>query len=58
MKVQSVRIGLSASGLVLAVAAIALNDTRLTWAAIGVLVVAVALRLLARRAKRTNGDST
>ncbi|HET9065920.1 MAG TPA: hypothetical protein VFN22_08910 [Gemmatimonadales bacterium] len=41
----------SGVGVVLAVLAIAADDTRLTWAAIGVLAVAVALRFGVRREK-------
>jgi hypothetical protein len=36
-------------GLGLAIAAVATNDKRLTWAAIAALVVALAIRLILRR---------
>ena len=49
MRIRALKLGLSVAGLVLAVAAIALDDTRLTWGAIAVLAVAVVLRFIGRR---------
>jgi hypothetical protein len=43
------RIAASLCGILLAVAAVATNDKRLAWAAIGVLVVAFVIRLIVRR---------
>ena len=44
-----IRIGVALAGLILAIVAIARDDPRFTWLAIGVLAVALALRLLDRR---------
>ncbi|MDX2207059.1 MAG: hypothetical protein SFU57_05405 [Gemmatimonadales bacterium] len=49
MKLQQLRLGLSAAGLALAVAAIATDTPWLIWAAIGVLTVSLGLRLIQRR---------
>lgn len=49
MNLDRVRLGLSAAGLCLAVAAIALDERWLVWAAIGVLAVSLAARLIAGR---------
>lgn len=46
---QRVKLGLSAAGLLLAIAAIALDDQRLTWVAIGALTVSVAMRFWGRK---------
>ncbi len=48
MTYRRVKLGLSFAGLLLAIAAIAFNDTRLTWVAIGALAVSVAMRFLGR----------
>lgn len=47
-----IRIGLSAGGLGLAVAAIALNLPWLVWAAISVLMVSLVMRLMQRRQQK------
>jgi hypothetical protein len=49
MRFRALKLGLSVAGLALAVVAIAINDTRLTWGAIAVLAVAVALRFIGGR---------
>ena len=49
------RLAFAALGFVLAFASIALNDSWLGWAAIAVLLVSLAARLLTR--KRENGNS-
>jgi hypothetical protein len=46
--IPKIRLGLSALGLVLAIAAIATENRNITWAAIGVLAAAVGLRFLPR----------
>ncbi len=45
---QRVKLGLSFAGLLLAIAAIALDDQRLTWVAIGALTVSVGMRFWRR----------
>lgn len=44
------RVGFSLAGLLVVVAAIARNDTRLMWVAIGLLGASVVVRLALRRA--------
>lgn len=51
MTLPQLRVGLSAAGLALAVAAIALDISWLVWAAIGVLTVSLGVRLMQRRGK-------
>jgi uncharacterized membrane protein YfcA len=48
------RIGLAIAGFVLALLSVALDDHRLAWAAIAVLVTFLLIRLLRRR--RANGN--
>ena len=54
MTVNQVRLGLSLSGMVVAVVAIMLNDRRIVWGAIALLAASLLLRLLARQ-RRPNG---
>ena len=49
MKLNQVRLGLSLSGMVVAVVAIMLNDRRVVWGAITLLAASLLLRLIARR---------
>jgi hypothetical protein len=53
--VNLVRVGFALAGFVLAVISIALNDVRLGWAAIAVLLISVFARLTLR--KRTGATS-
>jgi hypothetical protein len=49
VNINRVRLGLSISGMVLAVAAIMLNDRRVIWGAIALLAASLILRLVQRR---------
>ena len=49
MNVNRIRLGLSLTGMVVAVLAIMLNDRRLVWGAIAVLGASLLLRLVVRR---------
>ena len=49
MNVNRIRLGLSLTGMVVAVLAIMLNDRRLVWGAVGVLAASLLLRVVARR---------
>ena len=49
MSPLAIRMGLGVAGLLLAVVAIARDDPRFTWLAIGVLATALAMRILGRR---------
>lgn len=49
------RLGFALIGFVLALLSVALNDIRLGWAAIAVLLISVIARLILR--KRVNGNS-
>ena len=49
MNLHQVRLGLSLSGMVVAVVAIMLNDRRIVWGAIALLTASLLVRLLARR---------
>jgi hypothetical protein len=52
-----VRMGLALTGMALALAAVALNEGRLAWAAIVLLAAALIVRLLQRRGTdRGSGD--
>jgi hypothetical protein len=53
--VNNLRLGLAICGFVLALLGVALNDLRLAWAAIAVLLGSLILRLILR--KRGNGGS-
>lgn len=52
-----VRIALSLTGLLLAGLAVALDDRRLTWAALGVLGAALVMRFILPRLMRPKDDS-
>jgi Flp pilus assembly protein TadB len=52
MNVNKVRLGLSLSGMVVAVVAIMLNDRRVVWGAIALLAASLLLRLVAGRRRR------
>lgn len=49
MNLQALRLTLSLTGMLLAVAAIALDERILIWAAIGVLALSVIVRMMMRR---------
>ena len=49
MNLNRIRLGLSLTGMVVAVLAIMLNDRRLVWGAIAVLAGSLLLRAVARR---------
>jgi hypothetical protein len=49
MNVNRIRLGLSLTGMVVAVLAIMLNDRRLVWGAIALLAASLLLRVVARR---------
>ena len=49
MNVNRIRLGLSLTGMVVAVLALMLNDRRLVWGAIGLLAASLILRLVQRR---------
>jgi hypothetical protein len=53
MNLHQVRLGLSLSGMVVAVVAIMLNDRRIVWGAIALLAASLLLRLVARRRRST-----
>jgi hypothetical protein len=53
--VNRLRVGLALAGFVLAVLSVALDDVRLAWAAISVLLLSLIARLIAR--KRANSNS-
>ena len=56
MNLHQVRLGLSLSGMVVAVVAIMLNDRRIVWGAIALLAASLLLRLVARRGRRKGGS--
>jgi hypothetical protein len=49
MNVNRIRLGLSLSGMVVAVVAIMLNDRRVVWGAIALLAASLLLRVVAGR---------
>jgi len=49
MNIHRIRLGLSLTGMVVAVLAIMRDDRRLVWGAIALLAVSLLLRLVARR---------
>src|SRR5690606_15803474 len=49
MNLPRLRLALSLLGVILALAAVATDDRRMTWAAIAVLLSAVVIRIIARR---------
>ena len=56
MSITRVRLGLSLTGMVVAVLAIMLEDRRLIWGAIALLAASLLLRLVARRQRPTGGE--
>ena len=48
MNLNKVRLGLSLTGMVVAIVAIMLNDRRVVWGAIALLAASLLLRLVAR----------
>jgi Flp pilus assembly protein TadB len=54
--VKRLPLGAIVLGVALAVMAVATNDRRLTWVAIGVLACALVLRLAARRRREREGE--
>ena len=55
MNVNRIRLGLSLTGMVVAVLAIMLNDRRLVWGAIALLAASIILRLVQRRGGSREG---
>jgi hypothetical protein len=55
--VNRVRIGLALCGFVLALLGVALDDSRLGWAAIAVLTVSLILRLVIRKQANRNSPA-
>jgi hypothetical protein len=55
MNVNRIRLGLSLTGMVVAVLAIMLNDRRLVWGAIGLLAASLLLRVVVRRRGQGKG---
>jgi hypothetical protein len=55
MNINRIRLGLSLTGMVVAVLAIMLNDRRLVWAAIALLAASILLRVVARRRGPSEG---
>jgi hypothetical protein len=56
MSLNQVRLGLSLSGMVVAVVAIMLNDRRIVWGAIALLAASLLLRLIFGRRRSAGGD--
>ena len=57
MSLNQVRLGLSLSGMVVAVVAIILNDRRIVWGAIALLAASLFLRLVIGRRRSAGGDN-
>jgi len=55
MKLNRIRLGLSLTGMVVAVLAIMLKDRRLVWGAIGLLAASLLLRVVGRRRRSGRG---
>jgi hypothetical protein len=55
VNLNRIRLGLSLSGMVLAVVAIMLKDRRLVWGAIALLAASLLIRAVARRAGTDGG---
>jgi hypothetical protein len=55
VNVNRIRLGLSLSGMVLAVVAIMLKDRRLVWGAIALLAASLLIRAVARRGRTDGG---
>jgi hypothetical protein len=56
MTLSQVRLGLSLSGMVVAVVAIMLNDRRIVWGAIALLAASLLLRLIIGRRRSARRD--
>jgi Flp pilus assembly protein TadB len=56
MTLSQVRLGLSLSGMVVAVVAIMLNDRRIVWGAITLLAASLLLRLIIGRRRSARRD--
>jgi hypothetical protein len=56
MNLTKVRLGLSLTGMVVAVIAIMLNDRRIVWGAIALLAASLLLRLVAGRRRPGGAD--
>jgi hypothetical protein len=56
VNLNKVRLGLSLTGMVVAVIAIMLNDRRVVWGAIALLAASLLLRLVAGRGRRREND--
>jgi hypothetical protein len=56
MNLHQVRLGLSLSGMVVAVVAIMLNDRRIVWGAIALLAASLLVRLVIGRRRSAGGD--
>jgi Flp pilus assembly protein TadB len=56
MSLNQVRLGLSLSGMVVAVVAIMLNDRRIVWGAIALLAASLLVRLVIGRRRSAGGD--
>ena len=57
MSLNQVRLGLSLSGMIVAVVAIILNDRRIVWGAIALLAASLLLRLVIGRRRSAGGDA-
>jgi hypothetical protein len=55
MNVNQIRLGLSLTGMVVAIVAIMLNDRRIVWGAIALLAASLLLRLVIGRRQRSAG---
>jgi hypothetical protein len=56
MSLNHVRLGLSLSGMVVAVVAIMLDDRRIVWGAIALLAASLILRLIIRKRRSAEGS--
>jgi hypothetical protein len=57
MNVNQIRLGLSLTGMVVAIVAIMLNDRRIVWGAIVLLAASLLLRLVSRNRGRGRDDN-
>ena len=57
MSLNQVRLGLSLSGMVVAIVAIILNDRRIVWGAIALLAASLFLRLVIGRRRSAGRDN-
>ena len=56
MTLNRIRLALSLTGMVVAIAAIMLNDRRVVWAAVALLGASLLLRLIGRRDRSGSQD--